>query len=171
MQSRTDLLSIYDAHRTDLIRISVSIVGDLSAAEDVLQDAWMKFARIAQNQQFDEPAAYLKTIVRTLSLDVLRRRQREAMFVTASEPERLEIEDTVKPGPEQIAIDRSELGKLQDILQELPPRTRKALLLYWREEASLREVASKMDISLGQAHALIKHGMEHCRERLQRHKH
>lgn len=171
MQSQTDLLSIYDAHRTDLIRFSVSIVGDISAAEDVLQEAWMKFARVAKNQQFDEPAAYLKTIVRTLSLDALRRRQREAKFVSVSEGDEFEIEDTLKPGPEQIVIDRHEIGRLQAILQELPSVTRKALLLYWRDEVSLREVASQLDISLGQAHALVKNGIEHCRERLQRHKH
>ncbi|MDF2368647.1 RNA polymerase sigma factor [Sneathiella sp.] len=171
MYAQADLLNIYDKNREDLMRFSVSIVGDFSAAEDVLQEAWMKFSRAAQKQQFDEPVAYLRTIVRTLSLDARRRMQREMKYVVVSDSESLEIEDTVKPGPEQEALARHELAMLQDALKELPDRTRQALLLYWKDELGLREVAHELDISLGQAHAIIKDGVEFCRRRLQRQKH
>jgi len=171
MHSQADLLNIYDAHREDLIRFSVTIVGDISTAEDVLQEAWVKFIRVAQKQQFEEPAAYLRTIVRTLSLDAIRRTQKENRHVSSTIDESTSVEDTTSPGPEQTALARFELSSLQNALNELPERTRRALILYWRDEVSLREVASDLGISLGQAHALIKDGVEYCRRRLQRHKH
>lgn len=168
MHTQSELLSIYDRNREELVRFSLSIVGDMAAAEDVLQEAWMKFVRVALSQKIDEPLAYLRTIVRTLSIDARRRTQRESARVVADPAALMTVPDRDNPGPERAAIARDELTLLRAAVAELPERTKRALTLYWQEGKTLREVASALDVSLGQAHALVKDGLEHCRQRLNR---
>lgn len=166
MLTQAELLTIYAENKADLTRFSRSIVGDLPVAEDVLQEAWMKFLRAADTNQFDEPVAYLRTIVRTLSLDALRRIKRDNARLTTPLSDSHEPADHMSPGPEQTAIARLELERLQSIMSELPDKTQKALNLYWQEEQSLRDIAQSLNVSLGQAHGLIKNGVEHCRLRM-----
>ncbi|MEK9846056.1 sigma-70 family RNA polymerase sigma factor [Thalassospira sp.] len=166
MLTQAELLTIDDENKEDLTRFSRSIVGDMPIAEDVLQEAWMKFLRAAGTRQFDEPVAYLRTIVRTLSLDALRRIKRENARISGPLSDGLEAADHNSPGPEQTAIARLELERLQGIMAELPEKTQQALLAYWQEEKSLRDIAQMLGVSLGQAHGLIKNGVEHCRLRM-----
>ena len=168
MHSHNELLSIYDRNRDELVRFSMSIVGDMAAAEDVLQEAWMKFVRAARKQHIEVPLAYLRTIVRTLSLDARRKITRDTLRVVQDSTDLDAVVDPLRPDPEQIAIDRNEIALLRQAIAELPDRTQRALKLYWQEERTLRDVAAALDVSLGQAHALVKHGVEHCRQRLNR---
>lgn len=166
MLTQAELLTIYDENKEDLTRFSSSIVGDWPIAEDVLQEAWMKFLRAASTHHLDEPVAYLRTIVRTLSLDALRRIKRDNRVMVGAVAEAFDPEDDKTPGPEQTAIARLELERLQAIIDELPVKTRKALVLYWREEKNLREISQILGLSLGQVHSLIKNGVEHCKLRM-----
>lgn len=166
MLTQAEILTIYDQNKEDLTRFSRSIVGDWPMAEDVLQDAWMKFLRVASTSHLEEPVAYLRVIVRTLSLDALRKTKRDNAHLGGVLAENHETEDRINPGPEQSAIARLELERLQAIMNELPEKTRRALVLYWQEEQSLRDIAEELAVSLGQAHRLIKDGVEHCRSRM-----
>ena len=168
MHSQQELLSIYDRNRDDLVRFSASIVGDLSAAEDVLQEAWRKFVRAAAEQHFAEPLAYLRTLVRTLSLDARRRMQRDMRRSGSDALDETELPDQDRPGPEQTAIARNELAQLQAALEELQEMTRQALLLYWRDGKCHRDVSDALEISLGQTHKIVRDGLDHCRRKLSR---
>lgn len=150
------------------MRFSVSITGDLALAEDVLQEAWLKFVRAAAAQHFDEPIAYLRTIVRSLSLDTRRRIQRESERVSGEGVDTLNVADQDGSGSEQTLMMRSDLYMLQKAVSELPEKTQAALQLYWQDGNSLRDIAATLGISLGQAHSLVKDGLEHCRKRLDR---
>ena len=168
MQSQAELLTIYNANREELVRFSVSITGDLALAEDVLQEAWLKFVRAAAAQHFDEPIAYLRTVVRSLSIDTRRRIQRESERVNGESVDALNVADQDGAGSEQTLMMRSDLILLQRAVSELPEKTQSALQLYWQDGNSLRDIAAILGISLGQAHSLVKDGLEHCRRRLNR---
>lgn len=68
----------FDALRSRLIRIAYRMLGSVADAEDVVQDAWLRWQGV-DRATVREPEAYLHRTVTRLSLDVLKsaRRQRE----------------------------------------------------------------------------------------------
>ena len=166
MHSERHLLEIYWLHKDYLIKYASGILGDRSGAEDVLQDAYLKFVRAAAVQDLKEPIAYLHRIVRNLSVDAKRRSNRERGRVSADADGTLETVAHDYPTPERQASSRQDLAILEASLAELPERTRRVLEMYWYEEFSLREIAAALGISVGLAHSLVADGLEHCRRRL-----
>lgn len=71
-------LSTFERHRPRLFALAYRMLGSVSEAEDVLQDAYLRWQKVAGDAR--EPIAYLTTIVTRLCLDVLTsaRARREA---------------------------------------------------------------------------------------------
>jgi RNA polymerase sigma-70 factor, ECF subfamily len=81
IQSETiaaDHLRLYEAARPRLFSLAYRMTGSWSDSEDILQDAYLKFARVPM-EKIGSAAALLTTIVTRLCLDLLRssRKKRE----------------------------------------------------------------------------------------------
>lgn len=59
---------LYLAHRGELLDYASKIVGDRSQAEDVVQEAYLRFDPAAAERSLSAPLSYLFRIVRNLSL-------------------------------------------------------------------------------------------------------
>lgn len=70
--------SAFQQYRTLLFSVAYRILGTAVDAEDVVQDAWLKWSA-ADRSQVADPKAYLTRIVSNLSMELLRstRRRRE----------------------------------------------------------------------------------------------
>ncbi|MFB6272950.1 MAG: RNA polymerase sigma-70 factor [Salinibacter sp.] len=66
----TDAASTFEAHRERLLRLAYGMLGRVSRAEDVVQDAYLRWGT-ADPDEVDDPEAYLSTIVTRLCLDEL----------------------------------------------------------------------------------------------------
>ena len=64
----------FEAHRSILTGIAYRIVGQVADAEDVVQEAWLRWARVDQGEVRD-PRAFLVRVTTRLAIDRLRRRQ------------------------------------------------------------------------------------------------
>lgn len=66
--------SAFAEHRDLLVGIAYRILGSVSDAEDVVQDAWLRWS--GQDQaSIEQPRAFLARVVTNLAIDRLRRRQ------------------------------------------------------------------------------------------------
>lgn len=65
-----------DLHRGALLRTAYRYLGSMSDAEDVVQEAYLRWVQHAP-RNVDSPEAWLRTVVSRLSIDRLRRRSRE----------------------------------------------------------------------------------------------
>jgi RNA polymerase sigma-70 factor (ECF subfamily) len=76
--SDVDSDATFDAERARLTGLAYRILGSLSDAEDVVQEAWLRWQR-AEPDSVDRPAAWLTTVTSRLAIDRLRaqRRRRE----------------------------------------------------------------------------------------------
>src|SRR5262249_39113810 len=149
-----------------LVDYATSIVGSRDRAEDVVQEAWLRFDEVARQRLLTEPLAYLYRIVRNLALDGQRAVVREKRLL-ASEPATGPLaSSTFTPSPERVALYKDELRLLHEALAGRPERTRIAFEMHRLGGCKLREIAGHLDISLPLAHRLVADGIEHCRERL-----
>lgn len=69
-------LGTYEQHREKLFGIAYRMLGTLSDAEDVLQEAYLRWSR-TNPEQIDSPVAYLTSTVSRLCIDRLRQLKRE----------------------------------------------------------------------------------------------
>ncbi len=117
---------VFEAARPRLLGLAYRMLGSRADAEDVVQEAWLRWSR-ADRPGVREPDAWLTTVTTRLALDRMRttRRRREA-YVGPWLPEPV----ATGPGPEEAAelADSLTLGFLV-LLDRLTPAERAALLL------------------------------------------
>ncbi|AJE45814.1 sigma-70 family RNA polymerase sigma factor [Celeribacter indicus] len=146
-------------HRTDLVDYAARLLGDRTMSEDLVQEAYLRFATRAP-ARLSEPFGYLKRIVRNLALDTGRRQGRERKMRVADDI--WENLPDHRPDPETIVADRERVRLVLRAVEALPPRTRRALELYRLEQRTLQEVADEMKISVSTAHGLVRKGLIAC---------
>lgn len=165
MRNDTGLLTLFMAHRDALLAYASGIVGDHADAEDVLQEAYLRFDAVAGAKPLDEPVGYLYRIVRNLAVDGRRRKTRESRLILADTASAEETPED-RPSPEAEAAGRDDLRVMREAMAELPERTRIALEMHRFGGRTLKDIAAFLDVSIGTAHALVIGGLEHCRARL-----
>lgn len=166
MPHNSDILALYVAHRGELVSYASRILGDRAHAEDVVQEAYLRFDTASDTRRIGKPLRYLYRIVRNLALDARRRivRDRSRLVAVAGTGIAQLRED--RPSPEAAAVAKDELRVMTEAMAELPERTRIALELHRFGGCTFKEIAAHLSISVGLAHALVVQGLEHCRERL-----
>ncbi len=154
-------LAVYIEHRDDLLNYASRIVHDRASAEDVVQEAWLRFsARAAQAGDIVQPANYLYAIVRNLALDWLSRASRNVPQAVSEGI--LESVPSDAPSPERVLYYRDELRALEALVAELPERTQIAFRMYRVEHRPLKDVAERLGVSVPRAHKMVKDALLHC---------
>lgn len=129
----------------ELVRYAARVLGSLSEAEDVVQEAYVKAHGALTRGEFDARSrlrTWLYSIVSHGAIDVLRGgRRRRALHQRASS------EAATEQAPRAEA--QLALHELSDWLEGLPPEQRAALVLKVIEGHSSREVADILGCSEG----------------------
>ncbi len=124
---------LFEAQRPRLLGLAYRMLGSLAEAEDVLQDAYLRWCRTEHND-IREPAAWLTSTVTRLAIDELRRQQvrrRDYVGPWLPEPWLSPHEATATADPQdqmELADDLSVAFLL--MLERLGPEERAALLLH-----------------------------------------
>ncbi|HEY3282870.1 MAG TPA: sigma-70 family RNA polymerase sigma factor [Armatimonadota bacterium] len=150
---------LFDRHHPALYSFLWHLVGDPTAAEDLVQES---FARLWHSRRRVDPRrslrAWLFTLARNAALNHLKRRGRETPFTSLSEGELRrvsEVPDTTLSGSPEAALVS---GCLRDVvrqaLQVLPEEQRVAVLLREAEGCSYREVGEVLGCSEGNARVI-----------------
>ena len=164
LERKNSSLLIFMEHRPELINYAKKFIDCPHRAEDIVQEAFVKFNKASSTTLLCSPTAYLFRIVRNLAIDSLRVKSRESKVIS-SEPEFENIADDT-PTPENVALYKSEMELMNEALNELPERTRTALEMHRINGYKLKEIAAKLNISTNLAHSLICEGMKHCRMKM-----
>ncbi len=163
MHSGPRILAIYQVHRMELVKYASAFAESHAQAEDIVQEAWLKFSRLDDIDLIHEPVAYFYRVVRNLAIDTRRKLAREAGRRTTAEtaaalPDR-------QPSPEQSTLSKDELRVVLSALAELPERTQIAVRLNRMEGRKLQEVANYIGLSVTRTHMLITQAIAHCDRR------
>jgi len=128
----------FESQRGRLKRLAYRMLGSLSEAEDVVQDAWIRWARV--DESVDVPAAYLARIVTRLCLDRLKSaRTRRETYIGPWLPEPL----LASTDPHDVIADDVTLT-LMLAMERLSPLERAAFLLHDVFDVPLTDVAATL---------------------------
>lgn len=126
---------------TALTRYAFLLTGNSAAAQDLVQDAFVKvFARSRRGFAPDVAEAYVRQTILTLYIDGYRRRRSWAnvrhLFAVA---------DT-DAGPDSVTADRLDV---RSALEQLAPQERASIVLRFYEDLTVPEIAAQMQVSPG----------------------
>lgn len=147
MAATTD---VFEEHRTHLLGVAYRLTGTLADAEDAVQDAWLRLARLsdADAAAIRDPRGWLTTVVGRLCLDRLRSAavQRER-YVGPWLPEPLltplnDAASRTAPDPlDEVVRDEGVRMAALVVLDELTPEQRVAFVLHDALAVPFTEIA------------------------------
>jgi RNA polymerase sigma factor (sigma-70 family) len=148
-------VTVFEAQRPRLLRLAYRMLGSTAEAEDVVQDAWIRWQRVDQ-AEVRAPAAFLTRTVTRLCLDAMKsaRAQRET-YVGSWLPEPI-----VEPAEEDMRLDELTLT-LMLALERLSPLERATFLLHDVFDVSLDEVATTLNRDAGAVRQLAVRARKH----------
>jgi RNA polymerase sigma factor (sigma-70 family) len=159
-----NLAQAYERRRERLRLFFVRRTGNQETAEDLLQELWLSIAKDFGVREPDEPDRWVQRVAVNLAINWVRREQFRAQFLAPNE-DGLDIADAAPSVDRQIQAYES-LEYLRDLLDELPPRRRKAFLLYRSEGLTLKETAKQMGVSASAARKQIAGALAFLRDRM-----
>jgi RNA polymerase sigma factor (sigma-70 family) len=164
---RAHRLNLFLAHRASLVDYATPIVGDRARAEDLVQEAFLRFAPPGEEPpgEIEQPLAYLYRIVRNLALDWTRRRTMEHRRQQA-EPPWWAMPETPRT-PEQELAHARDIDLVAAALEELPRDARIAVEMHRFGGHTLGEIADRLGVSVPTAHRLVRDALLRIARRLE----
>ena len=157
-----DATLTFDSHRRRLQGIAYRMLGSVAEAEEVVQDAWLRWHE-ADKAGFDSAEAWLVTVVTRLSIERLRaaKVQREH-YIGAWMPEPTLTESPDTPEESLERADNISVAFLA-VLERLAPEARAAFLMREVFEADYDEVA----LTLGKSEAACRQLVHRAKAQVQ----
>jgi RNA polymerase sigma factor (sigma-70 family) len=158
--------SFYTQNRSELIAHANRIVKDKSKAEEITQEALVKFMLAAPELSSDFHAlSYLHRTIENLCIDLFRAENRRPNLV-ALDDATAEVESTWQvPGDHSLAISAAEdAAIIRQALSLLSPAERAALVMWEVEGRSTTEIAKELGIK----ESAVRHTVSRARASLRK---
>ena len=150
--------STFQTHRPRLMALAYRLLGSRSDAEDVVQDAWLRWSG-ADPAAVRDPEAWLVTTTTRLGLDRLRAARRERVhYVGPWLAEPLEISLTAEPASDPaVAHARADEVSVAflTLLEQLGPEERAAFLLKEAFDHDYRQIAALLGLTEANCRQLV----------------
>lgn len=147
-QPSAEIEELYRCQRLPMLRLARLLTGSLAVAEELVQDAFIKFSR--SHGRKDEPAAYLRVIV----VNLCRSQQRRTLLERRLVPK----------APLLSGI--PEIDETWDLVRRLPFRQRAVLMLRFYEDLSEAEIAAVLGCRPGTVKSALHRGLATLRRKL-----
>lgn len=157
----------FAAERTRLLGIAYRMLGSRADAEDVLQDAWLRWNE-SGSADVRSTQAWLTTIVTRLSIDRLRSaKARREVYIGPWLPEPLADIDPVTPESKAELASELSLAFLS-LLERLGPDERAAFVLHDAFDCDYDDIAEVLDKSAAACRQLVHRARERVMAERQR---
>ena len=144
--------ALFLAEAGRLVSLARFFVDDQTAAEDLVQGAFIRLARNAHRIRDEErAAAYLRSIVINLARDHNRR---GLVSLRHRPPAVLD-----EPSAEETAAARESRHEVIDALRALPRRQRDCVALRYYLELSIEQIAATLDVSPNSVKTHLQRGL------------
>jgi RNA polymerase sigma-70 factor (ECF subfamily) len=176
-RERETIEELFAALESPLLHYALRLVGELSAAEDVVQEAFVKLH--AQFEEVREPRRWLYRTAHNLALN---HRRDSAKIISLSagiadeshgssksnETHEIDVTDVTDEAPlpdEQIARWEG-IGLVRLSLETLDERSREVVRLKFNENMSYKEIAARTGLKIGNVGYLLHHALKQIADEL-----
>ncbi|MET0138317.1 MAG: RNA polymerase sigma factor [Sphingobium sp.] len=162
-EEASGLTATFLALRPQLVRLLTARLGKADEAEDVAQDMWFRLAR-SPGGPIADPGAYLFRMATNLATDrrlSAARRERRDDAWQETMPQGSDYPDS-----ERALAATQELAKVEAILEDMPERMRRALILFRVEEQPQRAIAQTLGITVSGVEKLLRRGYRQLIDRM-----
>ncbi len=145
---------LFQNERPKLIALAYRMLGEVSAAEDIVQEAWIRLSS-ARQQEIAIPSAWLRRVVTNLALDELRSaRARREVYVGPWLPEPI-VSTQDNPAEAHLALAQECSLALLWAMDVLGPRQRAAFVLREAFDDSYEDIACTLGCSVAAARQMV----------------
>lgn len=138
-----------------------------SDAADMTQDVFTQWLDYRDRAKVEQPRAFLFQMARNLLRDHWRKQKvRQTVHSEQADTDTEPVADE-QNDPMAAAQRLQRLEQLKEVLAELSPRRREALMLHRFEGLSQAQIAARMGISTSMVEKHIAFALLHCKRRLQ----
>lgn len=159
---------LFESLESPLLNYALRLAGERGAAEDCVQEAFMKLQ--AQFNEVREPRRWLYRTVHNLALNQRRRAGKVVALEVKTGEDSVPVNDPIDPLPlpdEQIV--RSEgIGLVRLSLESLDARSRELIRLKFNENLSYKEISEKTGLKTGHVGYLLHHALKSMADELAR---
>jgi RNA polymerase sigma-70 factor, ECF subfamily len=163
--SRMRVAETYEDLRPLLFSIAYRMLGSVAEAEDIVQDAFVRYQTLDDTSQIDSPKAYLSAVTTRLAIDHLRSaRARRESYVGEWLPEPLLTDETAQDGARYVEDADSLSMAFLLVLERLSPVERAVFLLHDVFDYGYDEIARIVDKSEDNCRQLAVRARRHVEE-------
>ncbi len=152
------LARVYEKYIDAMLTLAMGLLGQRAAAEDVVQDVFLSFARSAKDLRArGSLRSYLATCVLNRVRDSRRQRQRQA---------RRDAElgaPAEAPSSDRAVILMEQAARLNQAVAELPDEQREVVLLRLKANLKFRDIARLQQTSINTVLGRYRYGLDRLR--------
>lgn len=151
---------IYEKYRLYLLKLAAALLNDISGAEDVVHDVFIRFAQSAETLKIN---GSLKAYLRTCVVNDIRNKVRADHLRAYVELSQAGPIASDQNGSDQWAILKEESIRINSALVQVPYRQREAVVLHLHGDMKFREIAKLQDIPIKTIQSRYRYGLEKLR--------
>lgn len=155
---------LYDRHRQMVYRTALMITGDTQAADDLLQDVFLRLFRFAANFDLQRPLEpWLYRMTTNLSYDWVKRRRTLAGSLD-------DLADWLSSGgknpPYESVEQQDQWAQVQGAISSLPLNQRVVVVLYYLNDLSIQDIAEILEVPVGTVKSRLHYGRRALKRKL-----
>ncbi|MHC4950664.1 MAG: RNA polymerase sigma factor [Planctomycetota bacterium] len=150
---------LYEKYRDLLFKVAIALLRDVHAAEDVVQDVFVRFVEnISHFRLTGSLKAYLSVCVANRAKNVLTSQKKDCAL---SEDQTIPANI---PGPEQQIICNEQLQQVAEAMEQLPFEQRQIIALRHYSRMPIKDIAQSLDLSPNTVKSRHRYGMDKLRK-------
>jgi RNA polymerase sigma-70 factor (ECF subfamily) len=157
---------LFSAHGSALQAFFRRRIRSRPDAPDLTQEVYLRMLRIDESDVIHNPEGYLYSVASNLVKEraVLDRRLGAA---TSGDAELENLFAELPPSEEMVDTDMRS-RRLREVLLQLSPKCRAALVMQYRHEMSYQQIAEQLGVSTHMVKKYLAQGLALCRRRMER---
>jgi len=150
--------TIVHRYQSLICGITYSATGDFGRSQELAQETFIRaWKGLSQLKDLDKFRVWLCVIARNLVKRSLKSERKDIIGV-AQPLESVAAFEMSEPGPSEIAISKEQESIVWRALQGIPEKYREAMVLFYREQQSVKQVAAGLGLSADVARQRLSRG-------------
>lgn len=159
--------NIYDAfidNESALRRYLARFVYRAEDIDDMIQETFLRAYKATDSREIDYPKAYLFRVAKSVAVRQLSKKANQVTdFMDEASIEAANAEEEAGKTVEQEVEAAQKIKIYCDAIAELPPQCRRVFLMRKYQALSHKEIATKLNVSVGAVEKQITLGIKRCR--------